>query len=408
MRIAHILRRFSFTEWGGTETVVWSTARKLAGMGHDQTIFATRACSEVGDEVREGLPIRRLGYFYPCFPMIAWRRIALDKKGGDPVVPGLGRAVRGGGFDLLHLHTGGRMAQAAVQAARGVPYVMTFHGGCYDVPPSELEEMLRPTRGILRYGRIVDALMGWRRDLLAGAAGLICLGKAEEAMLRQHYPDANVVLLPNGVEPTRFREPPTVDARERLGIPPGRKLILCVSRIDYQKDQKFAVSALAELCRQGEDVHLLLIGPVSVPRYGEELRALIQEQGMEARVTIVAGLPAGDPLLMAAYRQADVFLLPSRHEPFGIVVLEAWSAGLPVIASAVGGLRDLVEDGVDGLAFQPGDLASFLDAWRRLPARRDALIAAATRKVDGQYTWDAIAARLASFYGQIAARRVKP
>ena len=101
LKVAHVVRRFAFEEWSGTETVVWNSARHLAKHGVESVIYATRACSATGDEVREGIPIRRFDYFYPYWPLSASAKLALVKKGGSPVSSGLAKALCNGGFDLI-------------------------------------------------------------------------------------------------------------------------------------------------------------------------------------------------------------------------------------------------------------------------------------------------------------------
>ena len=85
LKIAHVVRRFAFEEWGGTETVVWNTAKHLKKHGIESVICATRACSAAGDELRDGILIRRFDYFYPYWPLSSAARKALDKKGGNPI-----------------------------------------------------------------------------------------------------------------------------------------------------------------------------------------------------------------------------------------------------------------------------------------------------------------------------------
>ena len=175
LKVAHVVRRFAFEEWGGTETVVWNSARHLAAHGVESVIYATRACSATGDEVRDGISIRRFDYFYPCWPLGASARRALDKKGGSPVSPRLAKALRTSGSDLIHVHAGGRIALTALAEAKRmhIPAVVSFHGGCLDVPQAELREMLRPTRHTLRYGGLLDRLAGRRFDIAAEADALI-------------------------------------------------------------------------------------------------------------------------------------------------------------------------------------------------------------------------------------------
>ena len=86
MKIAHIVRRFTFSEWGGTESVVWHIAREQKAQGLTPVILCTAALDKVGTEVIEGITIRRFPYFYPYIPMPEKDKLALDKKGGNPFV----------------------------------------------------------------------------------------------------------------------------------------------------------------------------------------------------------------------------------------------------------------------------------------------------------------------------------
>lgn len=103
----------------------------------------------------------------------------------------------------------------------------------------------------------------------------------------------------------------------------------------------------------------------------------------------------------------DCFVLPSRHEPFGIVVLEAWACGIPVIVSHVGGLMKLVADGQDGLHFPSGDVDQLCHAMSRIaaePQLAKSLASAGGRKMIDQYTWKAVNSRLEEIY-QLAENR---
>ena len=110
LKIAHIVRRFVFEEWGGTETVVWNTALNQRAQGLQPEILATAALAVRGDEVRDGISIRRFPCFYPYFPMPGRDALALDKKGGNPYSLPLFRALKQGNYDIIHIHCGGRLA----------------------------------------------------------------------------------------------------------------------------------------------------------------------------------------------------------------------------------------------------------------------------------------------------------
>ena len=404
MRTAHIIRRFAFSEWGGTESVVWNTARTLQEKGNPSEIFATRALSPVQDEVKNAIQIHRFNYRYPRFPLSKDKIRALDKKGGDPVVPGLQKALRKGEFDILHCHTMGRMAATVRAAAKQlhVPYIMTLHGGYFDVPPAELQQMMKPMKGTIPYGNIIDRLLGRRVDALKLANGIVCVGENELQPAKEHFPDKPVIHLPNGVNYKYFHNYSGSDFCKQAGIPQERKILLCVSRLDYQKNQLMLPEVLALL---GEPWHLVFIGAPTAEWYVDKLREKIRLMNLTDRVTILNGVPPDSPMLPAAYHTASVFLLPSLHEPFGIVVLEAWSSGTPVIASPVGGLKTLVRDGETGF-FAPAEGAP--EEWAALIRKLDEdadlrgrITEAADTEVREHYSWDIITDKLLGFYEDV-------
>ena len=404
MRTAQIIRRFAFSEWGGTESVVWNTARALQEKGNPSEIFATRALSPIQDEVRGAIQIHRFGYRYPYFPLSKEKVRILDKKGGNPVVPGLRKALKKGEFDILHCHTMGRMAATVRAAARQlhVPYVMTLHGGYFDVPPAEIKQMVKPLRGTIPYGNIMDRLLGRRIDALKLANGIVCVGENELGPAKEHFPRKLVIHLPNGVDYEYFHDYSGADFRKQVGIRSDRKILLCVSRIDYQKNQLVLPEVLAML---GEPWHLVLIGAPTAEWYMDKLREKIRLMNLSDRVTMINGVTPDSSLLPSAYHAASAFLLPSLHEPFGIVVLEAWSAGVPVIVSPVGGLKTLVRDGETGFFATaegaPDEWASIVRKVDEDAELRARITEAADAEVRAHYSWGIITDKLLDFYQEV-------
>ena len=130
----------------------------------------------------------------------------------------------------------------------------------------------------------------------------------------------------------------------------------------------------------------------------------IEKEHLHKRVTIIPGLPFESEELTAAYQTADVFILPSLHEPFGIVALEAWSAGIPLLAANIGGLARLVKDGETAMVFDPGSLDSLCDAKARLQQSLEVterLVFNAARLVENQYSWRMITQKLEAFYKRV-------
>ena len=396
MKIAHVVRRFTFAEWGGTESVVWNIAKQQKAQGLTPEILCTAALDKVGTEVIEGITIRRFPCFYPYFPMPEKDRLALDKKGGNPFSPELMKALQKGKFDIFHIHAGGRLANYTLRLAKkiSVPALMSLHGGSCAIPQQEMELMLKPLKHKFSYGGIVDRLCRMRKTPESQADVLLALSREEVEKLKKRYPEKQVELFPNGI---LHRELPEAGVfRKKYNIPDDKKLLLCISRIDYQKNQKI----LLELLKKYDDTHLLLIGPVTAQWYLDEILTEAENADTKKRLTIIPGLPPDSVELLQALKTAYCFILPSRHEPFGIAALEALDAGLPLIASAVGGLRDFLFDGENALLFEDNNVDSLLKAYNRLDSLREQIIAGG-RVTAAEYNWQSISAKLTDIYRRI-------
>lgn len=396
MKIAHIVRRFTFAEWGGTESVVWNIAKQQKAQGLTPEILCTAALDKVGTEVIDGITIRRFPCFYPYFPMPEKDRLALDKKGGNPFSPELMKALQKGKFDIFHIHAGGRLANYTLRLAKkiSVPALMSLHGGSCAIPQQEMELMLKPLKHKFSYGGIVDRLCRMRKTPESQADVLLALSREEVEKLKKRYPEKQVEHFPNGI---LHRELPEAGVfRKKYNIPDDKKLLLCISRIDYQKNQKI----LLELLKKYDDTHLLLIGPVTAQWYLDEILTEAENADTKKRLTIIPGLPPDSIELLKALKTAYCFILPSRHEPFGIAALEALDAGLPLIASAVGGLRDFLFDGENALLFEDNNVDSLLKAYNRLDSLREQIIAGG-RVTAAEYNWQSISAKLTDIYRRI-------
>ena len=396
MKIAHIVRRFTFSEWGGTESVVWHIAKQQKAQGLQPEILCTAALDKVGMEVVDGITIRRFSYLYPYFPMPVRDKLALDKKGGNPYSPRLINTLKNGCYDIFHIHTGGRLANTALRVAKklAVPTLMTLHGGSCAIPEQEITLMLKPLKHKFSYGGIIDRLLQLRKAPESQADVLLALSKEEVEKLKNRYPEKQVELFPNGI---LHRELPEAgDFRKKYHIPDDKKLLLCISRIDYQKNQKI----LLELLKKYDDTHLLLIGPVTAQWYLDEILTETENADTKERLTIIPGLPPDSIELLQALKTAYCFILPSRHEPFGIAALEALDAGLPLIASAVGGLRDFLFDGENALLFEDNNVDSLLKAYNRLDSLREQIIAGG-RVTAAEYNWQSISAKLTDIYRRL-------
>ena len=403
MNVVNLARRFARDDWGGTETVILETSKALQRMGHHSEIYCTLATASTAEEDFDGVYVRRFPYFYPYIGLKKEARRVLDKKGGSPFSFSLMRALkRKSEIDILHLHAGNRIGGIGryVAMKRRIPYFMSIHGGVFGVPAEEAASMRAPTQGAFEWGKLLGWWVGSRR-ILQDAAAVLCVDRNECKLAQENLPNTKVLHLPNGVDVKRFQNGNGHAFREAHGISPDAYVLLTVARIDHQKNQHMLVHILPELLRHEAKTHLLIIGNPTNPAYYDDLLRMVNEMNLTAHVTVIPGIPGSSPELVDAYHAADVFVLPSVHEPFGIVILEAWAAGLPVVASRIGGIPAFVTDNETGLLFTSKDERELVNALvqiRQQPDLAQRLAVAGKDKAVHKFGWDTITSRLADLY----------
>lgn len=407
-RVFHIPRRFVAEEWGGTETVILEIARRQQASGWHPEIVTSQALSPRRTEKIGGVPVSRFDYTYPFFGLSNTDKTAMDKKGGNLISPGLfAHLMRAPNVRLFHAHALKRLGGEVRTAARlrSKPYVVSVHGGVFDVPESEQEMMLRPIRRKFEWGRPIGALLGSRR-VLEDADHVICVGESELEQAQNQLSHDRVTYLPNGVNSAQFASGDGMKFRRRHGIPQDAFVILNVSRIDAQKNQLMLLEAFDRFRASQSNSHLFLIGPVTQPDYALKIQDRIKERGLMEHVHVLPGFRHSDSGLVDAYQGCDVFALASTHEPFGIVVLEAWSAGKPVLVSRVGGLKSLVRKEQTGLFFEPNtergtdEAVSGLKRYAKSFELRRCLGALGREEAKHVYDWSKINRKLEGVYAQ--------
>ncbi|MEP7202518.1 MAG: glycosyltransferase [Ilumatobacteraceae bacterium] len=253
----------------------------------------------------------------------------------------------------------------------------------------------------------------WRERAEAeiiGCADAICVSCTEEErqFLRLYgEPAGKIEIIAPGVEHAFFAPGDRAGARNAVGLPTASPVLLFVGRIQPLKGPDVAVRALAALNRP--DALLLIVGGASGMDGAREmmhLQDLITELGVEGQVRFIE--PQPHHILSTYYRAADVVIVPSRSESFGLVALEASACGVPVVASGVGGLLTLVDHGETGFLVHDRDprkyaeyIGEILDhpEWAAQMGRRGAVRAR-------QYTWGFAAARLRRVYADLTVREL--
>jgi glycosyltransferase involved in cell wall biosynthesis len=410
-RILHIPRRFSLDEWGGTEAVIKNICLAQSDMGMRPEIHTSLALSKTKSEQMGGVPIFRYPYCYPFLGLDQTAILQLDKKGGNLLSWSLYRALRRAkNVRIFHAHvtkrTGASVLKAAQLAKR--PCVVTLHGNMFDVPESEAADVVAPQQGHFEWGKLFGAYFG-SRNLLENVDAILCVGYSEYIKASAALGKDRVHFLPNGVHSERLKALPgeREKTRAELGFTDESFLIGCISRIDPQKNQALLIKAFCELAAKDSKLGLIICGPKTNDVYYQKLVTQIEQSAYSDRIRLRPPVEPDSPAHRGLFAALDCFTLPSRHEPFGIVVLEAWAAGCPVIASNVGGLQKLIHHNTNGLHFESGDVNGLVVQIKRMREDehfRQQSVSAGQKDIAENYTWSQVCNQLENIYQSVEAK----
>jgi D-inositol-3-phosphate glycosyltransferase len=260
---------------------------------------------------------------------------------------------------------------------------------------------------------IAEKRLDVERELLETAERVVATSPQEKAHMRQLVSTKGYVdIIPCGTDIHRFGSVDRETARAALGIEKDAKLVLYVGRFDPRKGIETLVRALRESKFYGNEKLKVIIGGGSVPGQSdgierERIEGIVDELGLRSCTTF-AGLLSQD-ILPTYYAAADVCVVPSHYEPFGLVAIEAMASGTPVVASDVGGLQFTVVPGETGLLAPAQDVAGFASAIDRIlinPEWRAKLGEAAKIRVQKKFSWDGVANQLSELYIELATQPV--
>lgn len=413
MRIAHILRKYDPAEWGGTETAIERLTAGLAGKGVDSVVFAPRLpeATTAADPLADaGCALRRFRAFVAIWGISVERRRQMVALGGNvlsfDLIAALGREP---GLDVIHSHALGRLGAIGRAVARGrrLPFVLSVHGGAYDLPAAVRQGFDRPVAGGWDWGKPLGLLLR-ARHLFSEADAIITCNPREAELIRARHPDRRVVVQPHGVPAALFAPDHRSAAREAFPALRGRSVLLVPGRLDPTKNQDWLIAQTAELARRHPRILLVFVGAATDREYGEAMRARIAREGLSDSVLLAGRLPPGDARLIGLFQEAQAVILPSISETFGLVILEAWAAGTPVITSRTSGATALVADGVNGLLFdldRPAAFHAAVDQLLAQPELRGQWGAAGRAKVVAEYDTALLAGRMQGIYAELVAEK---
>ncbi|MBO8128454.1 MAG: glycosyltransferase family 4 protein [Peptococcaceae bacterium] len=217
-------------------------------------------------------------------------------------------------------------------------------------------------------------------------------------------PDDKLQIIYNGVDPANFTAK-SEQAQRNSFAAPNEKIVFFVGRLVREKGVQVLLEAVPKVLQRHPDTKFIISGKGP---YENNLKDLAFRLGIAQRVYFTGYI--GDDIRNSLYDWADVAVFPSLYEPFGIVALEAMAAKTPVIVSDTGGLKEIVDDGVDGLKVHPGDsedLANKIVAVLTNPSAARLMQERAYRKVVTQFDWQRIARQTKGVYSKVWQSRQK-
>ena len=363
----------SGTSVGGTERVVWELATRLPAARFDVRVWLSTAPGV--DEfaaalMARGIPVDRVAEVDSRWDWKGmwetWRRL---------------RRLRPRLVHLHHVWPASDRYLESLAGAAGVPHVVV-------------------TEHIVGRTHSAGQRALKRRELArADAVTAVCEAVAGTLVSDYGVDRARVRVVPNGTElpDERAEAPEARRIRASLGMAPSTGLIVCAGRLEEQKGQDVLLDAAGQLAARGLPFTLAFAGDGSLRSALEHRGASL---GLGNRVRFLGQVDELGPWLLAA----DVVAMPSRWEGLPLALLEALVRGRPVVASAVGGIPEVIEDGVHGVLVPPGDataLAAALERILRAPEPALRLGALGAERVRDGYTWSRVAEQFEAVYDEV-------
>ena len=412
MKVAHLLRKYNPDEWGGTETAVMRLVEGLRGHATEPVVYCPRLPGATSGDpfAKAGIPVKRFRSMLPVWRIPKAQRHLMIAVGGNLLSFELiGQLLREKALALIHTHTLNRLGGTALTVAkmRRIPLVVTIHGGLFDLPREVSAQLSRPLDGGIEWGRLFGFLLRSKKVVEAADAVVTCNAREAELIAERH-PRQRVIVQSHSIN-ARLYERASADEVERhfpaLG---GHPFLLVLGRLDPVKNQQWLLEQAPALLRRHPEMRFVFAGACTNEAYGETLRTAIRTLGLEDRALLAGGLPPEDPRLIGLLQRATALVVPSQSETFGLVILEAWAAGTPVISSRTSGALGLVRDRENGWLFELAEPDAFHAALDEIVARPERAAAAAAlgrAEVRRNYDSAVLTGKMKELYCELIARK---
>lgn len=237
----------------------------------------------------------------------------------------------------------------------------------------------------------------WYGGLIAKRVTAVSATLKNEVMQLYNVPDWKCDVVPNGVIPRQFHpEINAAEIKQSYGIQPSDQLILFIGRLAYQKGPDLLIGAIKTVCQDHRDAKLIVAGE-------GDMRQVLVERAQDLPVNFIGYVP--DAEYIRLLNACDLVVIPSRNEPFGLVLLEAWSAKKGVVASDVGGLSENIDSFIDGVKVepQPDALAEGINTVINKPSQAVAFGKQGRKKIDRMFLWGPIGEKMTRTYARVVA-----
>jgi len=383
---------------GGRELVVHHLATSILSLGH-----RVRVVGPTG-----WWSHRKIRFDYPLHRWPTLRGIFSDKVAFTQLL--LDTTIWG--CDVIHAHSTypSGYSAARLKTIKNFPLVITPHGEDIHIIPE------------IGFGQRLDPIQRPKiaRSLQAAELLTAISSSIKASLLDAGAPEDKIRKIPNGVDVERFQRPVSADVRKRLQLPEKSQLIVTVGNYHPRKGHEVLIRAMPYILESKPLAHLIIIG-----RNTNELRPLLRELSLEGNVKLTGTIDF--PLitsnnnsqdcekpdwLAAIYRSSELYVsagLEEGAEGLSLALLEAMSAGLPVVATDISGNRDIVKDDENGLLIPPADHTQLSEAVLRLLTKKESSSRMGTkaRETANQYQWLKIARQYLEVYAEAQKRNIE-